>query len=122
MKANGLMNEGDKIALMVPIFTPYLDIPKLPRYNFDVTYIYASEMNDKGRHTWQYPKEELDKLKDQSIKCLCVVNPSNPPSVAINEEGMYYLPVSSNHAIVSSLNFLGINNRRNFPPLVYKSK
>ena len=91
MKANGLMNEGDKIALMVPIFTPYLDIPKLPRYNFDVTYIYASEMNDKGRHTWQYPKEELDKLKDQSIKCLCVVNPSNPPSVAINEEGMYYL-------------------------------
>ena len=56
MKANGLMNEGDKIALMVPIFTPYLDIPKLPRYNFDVTYIYASEMNDKGRHTWQYPK------------------------------------------------------------------
>ena len=91
MKANGLMNEGDKIALMVPIFTPYLDIPKLPRYNFDVTYIYASEMNDKGRHTWQYPKEELDKLKDQSIKCLCVVNPSNPPSVAINEEGMDYL-------------------------------
>lgn len=91
LKANGLMNEGDKIALMVPIFTPYLDIPKLPRYNFDITYIYASEMNEKGRHTWQYPKEELDKLKDPSIKCLCVVNPSNPPSVAINETSMGYL-------------------------------
>ena len=42
MKANGLMNEGDKIALMVPIFTPYLDIPKLPRYNFEVAYINAA--------------------------------------------------------------------------------
>lgn len=91
LKSNGLMNEGDKIALMVPIFTPYLDIPKLPRYNFDITYIYASEMNAEGHHTWQYPKEELDKLKDSNIKCLCVVNPSNPPSVAINEEGMDYL-------------------------------
>ena len=91
LKSNGLMDEGDKIALMVPIFTPYLDIPKLPRYNFDTTYIYASEMNEEGYHTWQYPKEQLDKLKDPSIKCLCVVNPSNPPSVAINEEGMDYL-------------------------------
>lgn len=91
LKANELMIKGDKIALMVPIFTPYLDIPKLPRYDFDITYIYASEMNSEGRHTWQYPKEELDKLKDSSIKCLCVVNPSNPPSVAINEESMEYL-------------------------------
>lgn len=91
MKVNGLMNEGDKMALMVPIFTPYLDIPKLPTYNFEVVYIYASEMNDEGNHTWQYPKDELDKLKDPSIKCLCVVNPSNPASVAINEESMSYL-------------------------------
>ena len=98
MKANGLMDEGDKIALMVPIFTPYLDIPKLPRYNFNITYIYASEVDKNGNYTWQYPKEELDKLKDQSIKCLCVVNPSNPPSVAINEEGMDYLKkIVENH-------------------------
>ena len=39
LKANELMIKGDKIALMVPIFTPYLDIPKLPRYDFDITYI-----------------------------------------------------------------------------------
>ena len=31
-------------------------------------------------------------------------------------------PVSFNHARVSSLNFFGINNRRSFPPFVYKSK
>ena len=91
MKANGLLKEGSKIALMIPIFTPYLEIPNLPRYKFDVTYIYASEMDANGNHTWQYPKEELDKLKDPSIECLCVVNPSNPASVSINESGIEYL-------------------------------
>ena len=91
LEAYRLLCPGDKIALLVPIFTPYLDIPELPRYNFKVVSIYASELNDKGRHTWQYPKEELDKLADTDIKLACIVNPSNPPSVAINEESMEYI-------------------------------
>ena len=62
LEANRLLCPGDKIALLVPIFTPYLDIPELPRYNFKVVNIYASEFNEEGRHTWQYPKKELDKL------------------------------------------------------------
>jgi aspartate 4-decarboxylase len=85
------MNKGDKLALMVPIFTPYIDIPYLPRYQFDVVEVRASAISEDGRHTWQYPKEELDKLADPSIKALCVVNPSNPPSVAMDEESMNYL-------------------------------
>lgn len=89
--ANQLMKKGDKLALMVPIFTPYIDIPRLPRYNFDVISIHASGLNEEGRHTWQYPKEELDKLADPSIKVVCVVNPSNPPSVAIDKESMNHL-------------------------------
>lgn len=32
--ANKLLSIGSKIALMTPIFTPYLEIPLLPRYNF----------------------------------------------------------------------------------------
>ena len=91
LEANRLLCPGDKIALLVPIFTPYLDIPELPRYNFEVVNIYASEFNEEGRHTWQYPKEELDKLGDKDIKLACIVNPSNPPSVAINEESMEYI-------------------------------
>ena len=91
LEANRLLYPGDKIALLVPIFTPYLDIPELPRYNFEVVNIYASEFNEEGRHTWQYPKEELDKLCDKDIKLACIVNPSNPPSVAINEESMEYI-------------------------------
>lgn len=86
--ANELLARGDKIALMVPVFTPYLEIPHLPRYNFEVVHINAKELTSDGTHTWQYPDSELEKLKDCSIKALFVVNPSNPPSVAIKPESV----------------------------------
>lgn len=89
--ANELLARGDKIALMTPIFTPYLEIPLLPRYNFQVVYIKATELTQDGTHTWQYPKSELDKLNDTNIKALFAVNPSNPPSVAINPESVDYI-------------------------------
>lgn len=84
--ANNILSRGDKIALMTPIFTPYLEVPHLPRYNFEVVNISADEVDGKGRHTWQYPEGELDKLRDTSIKALFVVNPNNPPSVAMKTE------------------------------------
>ncbi|AGX42609.1 bifunctional aspartate aminotransferase and L-aspartate beta-decarboxylase [Clostridium saccharobutylicum] len=84
--ANELLARGDKIALMVPVFTPYLEIPHLPRYNFEVVHINAAELTEDGTHTWQYPESEINKLKDSSIKALFVVNPSNPPSVAMKPE------------------------------------
>ena len=89
--ANNIFSQGDTIALMTPIFTPYLEIPHLPRYNFKVVEIKASELNEKGENTWQYPKSEMDKLRDPSIRALFIVNPSNPPSVAINKETISYL-------------------------------
>lgn len=78
--ANHLLEKGDSVALMTPIFTPYIEIPQLDRYSFNVTNIYASERSADGRHTWQYPPEELDKLRDPKIKMVFLVNPSNPPS------------------------------------------
>ncbi|MBL4936563.1 aspartate 4-decarboxylase [Clostridium sp. YIM B02515] len=89
--ANELLQRGSKIALAVPIFTPYLEVPHLPRYNFEVVYLRASELTKDGTHTWQYPNSELDKLKDTSIKALFCVNPSNPPSVAMRPESVKYL-------------------------------
>ncbi|QAA34323.1 aspartate 4-decarboxylase [Clostridium manihotivorum] len=86
--ANELLSRGDKIALMTPIFTPYLEIPLLPRYNFEVIKIRATELTEDGTHTWQYPVSELEKLKDKSIKALFVVNPSNPPSVAMKNDSV----------------------------------
>lgn len=86
--ANKLLSVGDKIAVMVPIFTPYLEIPHLARYNFEVVEIHASGMTNDGNHTWQYPASEIEKLSDPNIKALFVVNPSNPPSVAMNPESV----------------------------------
>lgn len=96
--ANHLLSVGDKIALMVPTFTPYLEIPHLSRYQFEVIEIYALEVDEQGDRTWQYPNSELDKLTDSSIKALFVVNPSNPPSVAIKTRSQQHLiEVVKNH-------------------------
>jgi aspartate 4-decarboxylase len=81
--ANGLLERGDRIAVAVPIFSPYLEISRLDRYAFDVVRIEASEMHADGTHAWQYPDEEIDKVADPSVKALVLVNPSNPPSVAL---------------------------------------
>lgn len=88
LQANHLVNQHDRIALMTPIFTPYLEIPELDRYQFDVVNISASEMDRNGLHTWQYPDSELDKLRDPAVKLLCLVNPSNPPSYKLDAECM----------------------------------
>ena len=86
--ANNLLLKGDKIAIMTPVFTPYLEIPHLPRYEFEVVYINSDEVDEKGEHTWQCSEKELEKLADSDIKALFVVNPSNPPSVAISDKSI----------------------------------
>lgn len=85
LQENHLLNKGDHIALMTPIFTPYIEIPELDRFDFHVTEICACERTKDGYHSWQYPDEEIDKLKDPSVKLLCLVNPSNPPSYALSK-------------------------------------
>ncbi|MGZ4122956.1 MAG: aspartate 4-decarboxylase, partial [Tumebacillaceae bacterium] len=83
---NFLLRTGDKIAIMVPVFPPYVEIPEMERYQFDVVEIKASGMDADGNHTWQYPREEIEKLNDPAIKAFFCINPSNPPSVALNPE------------------------------------
>lgn len=91
LQANHLLDKGDKIAIMTPVFTPYIEIPKLDRYSFDVTNIYADSMDAEGYHTWQYPKSEMDKLRDPGMKLLFITNPSNPPSYRLDKECLDYL-------------------------------
>ncbi len=83
LQQNFLLNRGDKIALLVPAFTPYLEIPHLEEFGLQVVNISANRVDHEGYHEWQYPKEEIDKLRDKSIKAVCVINPSNPPSVCL---------------------------------------
>jgi aspartate 4-decarboxylase len=83
LMVNGLLKRGDKIALAVPTFTPYLEIAHLDRYAFETVEIDASGVYESGAHSWQYPDSEIDKLLDPAIKAFFVVNPSNPPSYAL---------------------------------------
>lgn len=95
---NHLTERGDKIALLTPTFTPYIEIPELDRYNFEVVHVQASGEGENGFHTWQYPNSELDKLKDPSVKVAFVVNPSNPPSSAMSTETLNYIAdIVKNH-------------------------
>ena len=83
LKANGLVNPGDKVALGTPIFSPYLEIPLLPEYGLGVVDIRMDEGSD-----WQFSTEELSKLEDPAIKVFCLVNPSNPPSTRLSDEDL----------------------------------
>lgn len=86
LQQNFLLNHGDSIALMVPTFTPYLEIPQLSRYEFEVTKLSADKMTPDGLHTWQYNDEDIDRLRDPKIKALFITNPSNPPSYVLSPE------------------------------------
>lgn len=85
---NYLLPRESKIAIMVPIFPPYIEIPELARYAFDIVEIQATAVDNEGHHTWQYTNAELEKLADKNIKALFLVNPSNPPSVALDPESV----------------------------------
>jgi aspartate 4-decarboxylase len=83
MKKNQLVKAGDKVAIGMPVFTPYIEIPKLDAYGLDEVSINADP--DAG---WQYPDAELDKLKDPAIKIFFCINPSNPPSVKLDDRSL----------------------------------
>jgi aspartate 4-decarboxylase len=88
LQVNGIVNRGDRVAIMVPAFTPYLEMPRLDRYDLKVTEIKASMVNADGFHTWQYDDSELEKLANPDIKAVYLVNPSNPPSVMMAPASM----------------------------------
>ncbi len=81
LNANRILNKGDRIAMVVPIFSPYLEIPELDTYGLEIIEIVADE-----EHGYQIPEEELRKLRDPGIKALFLVNPGNPTSVRLNDE------------------------------------
>src|SRR5688572_2725300 len=86
---NELLHRGDTIALAVPTFTPYIEIAHMDRFAFDLVHIDAAvEVRKDGSHTWQYTDAEIDKLADKRVKAFFLVNPSNPPSVAMSGKSM----------------------------------
>lgn len=82
---NHLLHRGDAIALGTPIFTPYLELPKLDDFGFETVEVCQDERAD-GRRLWQYSAAEIEKLADPRIKAFILVNPSNPASFAMAED------------------------------------
>ncbi|MGW0900714.1 bifunctional aspartate transaminase/aspartate 4-decarboxylase, partial [Streptomyces goshikiensis] len=82
---NGILRKGDKIALMTPVFAPYVEIPELDAYEFEVVEVRASLSAETGVRQWHHPREEVAKLADPAVRLVCVVNPGNPPSLALDD-------------------------------------
>jgi len=81
LKANRLLLPGDTIALATPIFTPYIEMTHLEDYDLKVVQIRAPQENK-----FQFTDEEIKKLEDPKVKAFFVVNPSNPPGMALSKE------------------------------------
>jgi aspartate 4-decarboxylase len=80
---NKLTHKGDTIALGTPIFTPYIEIPRLNDYKFIELEVVQDENKD-----WQYPDSEIEKLANPSVKAFFLVHPSNPTSVAMHQKSL----------------------------------
>ncbi|MCP4154287.1 MAG: bifunctional aspartate transaminase/aspartate 4-decarboxylase [bacterium] len=78
---NFILQKKDKVAVITPVFSPYLEIPALNDYEFDLVFINATQKKE-----WQIPKKEIEKLKDPHIKALYLINPTNPTSMALSQE------------------------------------
>src|SRR3954466_15039164 len=81
LKANRIINQGDTIALGVPIFTPYLEMAHLEDYDLNFVEVKAPQEN-----RFQYTDAELRKLLDPKVKAFFIVNPGNPYAVALSPE------------------------------------
>lgn len=81
LRENMILSPGDKVAIVTPVFSPYLELPLLNDYGLKTVYIQGRE--DLG---WQIPDSEVAKLKDPAVKALYMVNPTNPTSVSLNAD------------------------------------
>ena len=83
LKHNCLLEEGDYIAINTPIFTPYIQIPRLTNFRFTEINLNATEESN-----WHVPDAEFDKLLDPNVKAFFLVNPTNPGAHALSEDSL----------------------------------
>ena len=83
LKENYLLLPHDKIALITPIFSPYLEMPRLSDYDLEIV-----ELKCDPDSNYALPDSEIDKLKDKKIKALFMVNPANPAAFSLSKENI----------------------------------
>jgi aspartate 4-decarboxylase len=81
LKENGLVAPGDKIAIAAPVFTPYLQIPALADFGFEIVEIRAA-----ANKPYRFDEGVLQALRDPAIKAFVVINPGNPDTRAVRPE------------------------------------
>ena len=83
LKENFLLLPKDKIAIITPIFSPYLEMPRLLDYELEIVELKCDPAND-----YALPDSEIDKLKDKKVKALFMVNPANPAAYSLSKENI----------------------------------
>ncbi|MRI34579.1 aspartate 4-decarboxylase [Endozoicomonas sp. OPT23] len=83
LKTNQFLGKGDFIAIVTPVFAPYLEIPELDDYK-----LYVNELVTTDSGEWQLSDEVVRKLANPAIKMLCLVNPANPSSFSLSRESL----------------------------------
>ena len=83
LKENYMLLPKDKIALITPIFSPYLEMPRLSDYDLEIV-----ELKCNPDNNYSLDDSEIDKLKDKSIKALFMVNPANPAAFSLSKKNI----------------------------------
>lgn len=86
LQENRLIRRGDRIAIATPVFTPYLEIPQLADFGFDVVPVRSAHY---AGH--RFDEHALEVLRAPSVKAFFVVNPGNPDSRAMRAERLAQL-------------------------------
>lgn len=79
LKYNGLVIPGDKVGILTPIFSPYLEISGLRNYNLKQICVKADADNN-----WEIHQSEIEKIGDPEMKALFLVNPTNPTGLSLS--------------------------------------
>jgi aspartate 4-decarboxylase len=83
---NGLLEKNDTIAIITPIFSPYLELPKLTHYGLKIV-----ELKGEPNNEYALSKDTMDKLKNRKIKALFMVNPGNPTEYSLPRSNIDYI-------------------------------
>jgi len=83
LKENFLLKKGDTIAIITPIFSPYLEMPRLADYDLNIV-----ELKGNPEKNYALEDEQIDKLRNKKIKGLFMVNPSNPGAFSLPKENI----------------------------------
>lgn len=82
LKALKVLKQGDKVAIFTPIFSPYLEVPRLSEFGLKEVFIPANEQNN-----WHVDQDQIRKvLRDPDVKALYLINPANPGAVALSRQ------------------------------------